>query len=315
MIVFWLIAAIFVAIALAFVLPPLLQTSLQTAPGGDDEQSTREANVDVYRDQLSELEADVANGIVSREQYKQDRDEIERRLLEDVSPTDATNKGRDKKSIAAVGGRGPAYAIALGIPVIAIALYLRVGNPAALSAQSGLSARSGSPASVSQSQAPFAGGSQPSGQMTQQAIEANVAKLAGRLEQNPGDVQGWIMLGRSYVNLEKYSEASNAYAKATALKPDDADLLGDYAFAMGMANGQRLQGQPVELINKALKLDPGNPKALELAGSAAFEVKNYSQAIDYWQKLMEKTPPDSELAQALSQRIKEAKSLAGTAAK
>jgi len=315
MIVFWLIAAILVAIALAFVLPPLLQTSLQTSPGGDDERSRKEANVDIYRDQLSELEADVANGIVSREQYKQDRDEIERRLLEDVSGADATNQGREKKSTAAVGGRGPVYAIALGIPLIAIVLYLRVGNPAALSAQSGLSARSGSPASVSQSQAPFAGGSQPPGQMTQPAIEANVAKLAARLEKNPGDVQGWIMLGRSYVNLEKYSEASNAYAKATALKPDDADLLGDYAFAMGMANGQRLQGQPVELINKALKLDPENPKALELAGSAAFEVKNYSQAINYWQKLMQKTPPDSELAQALSQRINEAKSLAGTAAK
>ena len=319
MIVFWLIAAIFVAIALAFVLPPLLQTSPQTSPGSDDEQKQKEANVDanvdIYRDQLSELEADVANGIVSREQYKQDRDEIERRLLEDVSGANATNQGREKKSTAAVGGRGPVYAIALGIPLIAIVLYLRVGNPAALSAQSGLSTRSGSPASVGQSQAPFAGGSQPSGQMTQQAIEANVAKLAGRLEQNPGDVQGWIMLGRSYVNLEKYREASNAYAKATALKPDDADLLGDYAFAMGMANGQRLQGQPVELINKALKLDPENPKALELAGSAAFEVKNYSQAIDYWQKLMQKTPPDSELAQALSQRINEAKSLAGTAAK
>ena len=315
MIVFWLIAAIFVAIALAFVLPPLLQTSLQTSPPGDDERSRKQANVDVYRDQISELEADMANGIVSREQYIQDRDEIERRLLEDVSPAGAANMVGTKKSTAAVGGRGPVYTIAVGIPLVAIALYLRVGNPAALSAQSGLSARSGSPASVSQSQAPFAGGSQPSGQMTQQAIEANVAKLAARLEQNPGDVQGWIMLGRSYVNLEKYSEASNAYAKATALKPNDADLLGDYAFAMGMANGQRLQGQPVELINKALKLDPENPKALELAGSAAFEVKNYSQAINYWQKLMQKTPPDSELAQALSQRINEAKSLAGTSAK
>ncbi|MEP6708191.1 MAG: c-type cytochrome biogenesis protein CcmI [Pyrinomonadaceae bacterium] len=315
MIFFWLIAAIMVAIALAFVLPPLLQTSRQTSPGVDNEQSRKEANVDVYRDQLSELEADVANGIVSREQYTQDRDEIERRLLDDVSPPDATNKVREKKSTAAVGGRGPVYAIAVGIPVIAIALYLQVGNPAALSAPSGLSARPGSPAAVSQSQAPFAGGAQPSGQMTQQAIEANVAKLAGRLEQNPGDLQGWIMLGRSYVNLEKYREASNAYAKATALKPDDADLLGDYAFAMGMANGQRLQGQPVDLINKALKLDPENPKALELAGSAAFEVKNYSQAISYWQKLMQKTPPDSELAQALAQRITEAKSLAGTAAK
>ncbi len=302
MIIFWLICAIFVAIALAFVLPPLLQTSI----GGDNEQSTREANVDIYRDQISELEADAANGIVSREQYQQDRDEIERRLLEDVSGADMTGKGAEKKATA-TAGRAPVYAIALGIPLIAIALYIQVGNPAALS---------GASASVrSPTQAPFAGASQPSGQMTQQAIEANVAKLAKRLEQNPGDVQGWTMLGRSYVTLEKYSEASNAYAKASALKSDDAELLSDYAFALGMANGQRLQGQPLELINKALKLDPENPKALELAGSAAFEAKNYSQAINYWQKLLQKTPADSELAQVLSRRINEAKSLAGTGAK
>jgi len=306
MILFWLICAIFVAIALAFVLPPLLQTSLKTSPGGDDDQSRKEANVDIYRDQISELEADVANGIVSREQYQQDRDEIERRLLEDESDPDITAKAPEMKATAATG-RAPVYAIAVGIPLIAIALYVQVGNPSAMS---------GASASLrTTTQAPPAGAPQPSGQMTQQAIEANVAKLAKRLEQNPTDVQGWIMLGRSYVNLEKYSEATNAYSKASALRPDDADLLGDYAFAMGMANGQRLEGQPLELINKALKLDPENPKALELAGSAAFEAKNYNQAISYWQKLMQKTPPNSQLAEALSKRINEAKSLAGSGEK
>jgi cytochrome c-type biogenesis protein CcmH len=299
MITFWIICAIFVAIALAFVLPPLLQTSEQVAAAGDDNQSRKEANVEIYRDQISELEADAANGIVSREQYQQDRDEIERRLLEDVSPTDVARKSPDKK--AAAVGRTPAYAIALGIPLVAVALYIQLGNRGALS---------GSHA-VTPAQAPASAG-QPSGQMTQQAIEANVAKLAARMEQNPSDLQGWIMLGRSYLNLEKYAEASKAFAKASALKPDDANLLGDYAFALGMANGQRLKGQPLELINKALKIDPENPKALELAGSAAFEAKNYSQAIDYWQRLLKKTPPDTELALALAQRIIEAKSLAGS---
>jgi cytochrome c-type biogenesis protein CcmH len=252
------------------------------------------------------LEADVENGIVSREQYQQDRDEIERRLLEDVS-ADVVKKGVNKKGTAVPASRTPVYAIALGIPLIAVALYVQLGDRAALS---------GSPASASTpARASVDSSGQPSGQMTQAAIEANVAKLAARLEQKPDDVQGWIMLGRSYLNLEKYREASNAYAKATALKPDDADLLGDYAFALGMANGQRLSGQPLELINKALKLDPENSKALELAGSAAFEAKNYSQAINYWQKLLQKTPPNTELGQALSQRINEAKSLAGTGAK
>ena len=295
MIMFWLIAAIFVAIALAFVLPPLLQGAAEKR-----DVDSEEANIDIYRDQISELEADLRNGIISAEQYQQDRDEIERRLLEDVPATNdgTVNQNSEKTSVQPAARRGTVYAVALGLPAIAVAMYLVIGNQAAISASS----------SSTSSQAPFARSSQ--ADTTQQSMEANVAALARRLEQNPGDVQGWTMLGRSYTNLQKYSEASNAYAKATALKADDADLWADYAFALAMANGQRLQGQPLELVKKALQLDPENPKALELAGAAAFEAKNYSQAVDYWQKLLQKVPPDSELGRALSQRINEAKSLA-----
>lgn len=297
MILFWLICAGLVAIALAFVLPPLLQGA------GKDvtEDGKQEANVDVYRDQLSELEADLRNGLIGSEQYQQDRDEIERRLLDDVS---ATDKAKDEKSQTAVAGRAPAYAVAVAVPLIAVALYLLVGNSAALSGSG-----------TAPQQAPFVSGTQGSGPMTQQAIEANVAALAKRLEQNPADAEGWIMLGRSYVTLEKYSDASNAYAIAAALKTDDADLLADYAFAMAMANGRQLQGQPFEIIKQALQLDSKNAKALELAGSAEFQAKNYNPAIEYWQKLLAMTPPDSELAHTLSQRINEAKSLAGQSAK
>ena len=118
------------------------------------------------------------------------------------------------------------------------------------------------------------------------------------------------MLARSYSSMEKYAEASNAYAKATALAPSDADLLAEYAFANAMANGRQLQGKSLELVNQALKLDPENLKALELAGSAAFQAKNYKQAIDYWQRLLKKMPPDSEVAEAVNKRLEEAKSLA-----
>ena len=278
----------FVAIALAFVIPSLL-------PGArkEPDSQNKEANVDVYRDQLSELEADLQNGIISREQYQQDRDEIERRLLDDVS---AGQKVLKKKRTDLTANRGPVYAIAILLPVIATALYFRIGNPAAMSA------------SPSASRAPFAEGSRGNAPMSQQDIEANVAALAKRMEQNPGDAAGWIMLGRSCLTLQKYNDATNAYARAASLKQDDADVWADYAFAMGMANGKSLLGQPGELISKALALDPENPKALELAGSAAFEAKNYRDAINYWQRLLQKTPTDSELGQALSQGIEQAKS-------
>jgi cytochrome c-type biogenesis protein CcmH len=78
-----------------------------------------------------------------------------------------------------------------------------------------------------------------------------------------------------------------------------------------MAGGQRLEGKPMELVNQALKVDPENAKALQLAGSAAFQAKDYKKAVDYWQRVLKKVPPDSEVAQTVTQRINEAKSLAG----
>ena len=295
MILFWVICAVMVLIAFAFVLPPLLATSKEKP-----REESAEANVSVYRDQLSELEADLRNGIIAEDQYQQDRDSIERRMLEDVS---AVDESATTNPPPAATDRRPAYAVAVAIPVIAISLYLQIGNPR-LSPQ-------GRPALP---ESPAAESSQPDSQMTQQNIEANVGALAKRLEQNPNDVQGWTMLGRSYTSMGKYKEASDAYAKATALKADDADLWADYAFVTAMANGQSLQGAPQELIKKSLQLDPDNPKALELAGSAAFEAKNYKEAIDYWQRLLAKTPAGSDLAQTLSQRIERAKGLAGSGA-
>ena len=295
MILFWVICAVMVAIALAFVVPPLLANE-----EGKPLDESEEANVSVYRDQLTELEADLRNGIIAEDQYQRDRDGIERRMLEDVS----TVRDTGAKPTPAGGDRRPAYALALAVPLIAVALYLQVGN-LRLNPQ-------GRPQSLPESTAEES--SQPPSGMTQQNIEANVASLARRLEQNPNDVQGWTMLGRSYTSMEKYKEASDAYAKATQLKSDDADLWADYAFAMAMANGKSLQGRPQELIKKSLQLDPDNPKGLELAGSAAFETKNYKQAVDYWQRLLAKTPAGSELAKTISERIEEAKRLAGSSA-
>lgn len=294
MMVFWLVCAVFIAIALAFVLPPLLQRSKTE---DNVNRGLKEANVAVYRDQLSELEADLQNGLVGHEQYEQDRDEIERRLLEDVAAAnDISSWGR--KPVAE--SRAAVYAVALGLPILATALYMRIGNP------NGTATRPTMSASQTGTTAPG-----DAGEFSAERIEANVASLAQRLEQNPNDGQGWIMLARSYSSLEKYSEAVAAYAKATALKSDDAELWADYAFALAMQNGRRLQGQPVELIKKALKIDPENPKALELAGSAAFEAGDYKEAITHWQKLSLKTPPQSELGQALSERINEAKMRSG----
>jgi cytochrome c-type biogenesis protein CcmH len=292
-ILFWVICALLIVIALAFVLPPVLQRSEESNVVSDDER--KQANIAVYRDQLSELDADLRNGIVAEEQYAQDREEIERRLLEDT----ATTQSKKSSGAAPISARNTAYLLGIGLPLVAIVFYMSIGEPDRIT----------NPAPVG---APPPVASAPPGERTQEQIEANVAKLAQRLQSNPNDPQGWTMLARSYSSMEKYSEAANAYAKATELNSKDADLLAEYAFVTAMAEGRSLEGKPTEIINRALKVDPENPKVLQLAGSAAFQAKDYKKAVDYWQRVLKKVPPGSEVAETINARINEAKTLAAS---
>ena len=292
MILFWVICALLLVIALAFVLPPVLQHSSESQRGIEDER--KQANIAVYRDQLSELEADLQNGIVSQEQYAQDRDEIERRLLEDVA---TTAKSKEKPATTPAGAKLTAYALGIGLPLIAVIFYSAVGTPKSIT-NTAVATQSSNATATAPSE------------RTQAQIEANVAKLAERLKSNPSDAQGWTMLARSYSSMERYADAVNAYAKATELTPKDADLWAEYAFTTAMANGRSLEGKPMELIDRALKVDPNNAKALQLAGSAAFQAKDYKKAVDYWERVLKQVPPNSDVGQTITSRINEAKALA-----
>lgn len=288
MILFWVVCAGLILIALAFVLPTAMQRADESDRAIEDER--KEANIAVYRDQLSELEADLRNGIVSEEQYAQDRDEIERRLLEDT----ATSKTKKTVTAPAIT-RNTAYVLGIGLPLVAVIFYLNVGSPKSISEPPQVSS------ATTETAAPQ--------ERSQEQIAANVDKLAKRLQSNPNDAQGWTMLARSYNSMEKWSEAAGAYAKATEQSPNNADLWAEYAFAVAMGNGRSLEGKPLELINRALKVDPQNAKALQLAGSAAFQAKDYKKAIDYWQRILKQVPAGSEVEQAITERIEEAKKL------
>lgn len=292
MILFWVICAAFLLLALAFILPPALERAGEKEDKDQDER--KQANIAVYRDQLSELEADLENGIMSQDQYAQDRDEIQRRLLEDA----AGSASKGKVVVQPATSRSALYAAGIAIPVVAIALYSYVGTPKSITGEAAPTR------TVQQPQ------QQASGERTQEQIEANVAALAQRLKDNPSDVAGWTMLARSYSSMERFGEAAGAYAKATELNPKDANLLAEYAFASAMANNRSLEGRPQELIAQALKVEPENAKALQLAGSAAFQAKDYKKAVGYWERVLRQVPADSEAGQLITARLNEAKALA-----
>jgi len=126
------------------------------------------------------------------------------------------------------------------------------------------------------------------------------------LKDNPGDGEGWATLARSYNVLGRFNEAAAAYEKAISLLPADAQLLADYADALAMSQGQKLDGKPFDIIQRALKADPANLKALALAGTAAFERKDYRGAVGYWEKVVQGAPADSEFSRSIGSSLEEA---------
>ena len=145
----------------------------------------------------------------------------------------------------------------------------------------------------------------------EQQFVAAVAQLAEKLKKQPDNPEGWAMLARSYSRLGRHAEAVPAYEKAVAQRGDDARLLADYADTLAVQNNRSLTGAPMKLVERALRIDPNSPKALALAGTDAFERKDYPAAVRYWEKLAQGMPADSGLMPELQNSIAQARELGG----
>jgi len=284
MITFTLLAVLLTAASLIFILPPLLRRD----PAARSQVARDELNLAVLRDQRRELERDVEAGLLDRQAYESARAELERRVLEDVRPSAAV--------AVAAGNRPVAYGVALAVPVIAATVYLLIGTPAGLD-----------PAQSAPQQ------QDASHDITPEQMEGMVAGLARKLQSDPGNVDGWHMLARSYNALGRFGEAAKAYEKLIALVPANAELLADYADTLAMAQGKSLQGEPEKLVERALSIDAKNIKALALWGSAAYERRDFADAAARWEKILALVPPESDLARTTQTNVAEARQLAGLA--
>ena len=289
---FLIVMGVLIALGLAFVLPALVKQR------GEDEKTSRaQANVLIYRDQIKELDADLAHGTISAEQHAVGRRELEKRALEDtlaaVNDITPTQAGR---------GRWAPIALAVLIPVAAVGLYLKIGMPEAIAPLASSSTQEAAAPAGAQGDSPHS--------TSFESIRAMAEKLAASLKDKPDDGAGWAMLARSYNVLGRFAEAADAYARAEKLLPPDAQLLTDHADALAMSQGQKLDGEPMALLQRALRIDPANLKALALMGTAAFDRKDYKGAIAYWEKVVQVAPADSEFTQSLQAGLEEARALA-----
>lgn len=271
-------AGLMLVLASLFVLLPLLRGRRAAGP-----EAQRALTLAIHRDALAELDRDLASGMIDDAQYRISCAELERRVLDEAGRAPALGRRMSGSWVAIVS--------ALAVPALALPVYLALGQPDAVDAP-----RS-SPTPVE------AAGQE---EITPERIQAMVAQLAERMKSDPGNADGWQMLARSYSAMQRFDEASQAYANLVKIVSGDAQVWTDYADVLAMSQGRKLVGEPEAMLKRALEIDPDNQKALALAGSAAMQRGDKAAARKHWEKLLKMLPADSPLIQPLTESLEDA---------
>lgn len=254
----WLIFVLALSVALAITLRPLFTAGVRTSEARDSELA-------VYRNQLKELEGDLANNLITPTEAEAARLEIQRKLLS-VSTVRAASDAQGTLA------RRAGFVAVVVVPILSFALYANVGSPYLQAPAPG--APTPQPADANAQQTPLAD------------VDTMVSRLAERLKQNPSDLKGWKMLGWSYAHTDRPKEAADAYRHAVTLSPDDAGLQALLAEAIVQSSEGKVTPEADAVIQKALTLDPKEPRAAYLAGLSLEQHGRQNEAFASWNKLL-----------------------------
>ena len=252
------------------VLIPLLRPSAPPRPRA-------EHDVEIYRDQLAEVERDRARGLVTEGQLEASRTEIGRRLLAADAARQQTTESREAPHARAV----LAAVLAALLPLAAGGLYVWQGAPPGPE--------------------PEAADARPAEHDAD--VTTLVERLAQRMKERPDDARGWRLLGRSLASLERFSEAAGAYGRAAELLPADADLKSLQGEALAAANRGTVTPEAERLFAAALRIDPKEPRSHFYLGLAALQSGDRDGALARWRALEAASPEDADWLPMLRRRI------------
>ena len=246
-------------------------------------------SIEALRQKLQQLQALHQSGTLSAEAYAAARSQVEQDLVAQVMADAKPAAPRAPPRLQAL--------VMLGVVAIAVAGYTFTGSP-------GL-------AGLSPATAPVAAAGDAGQHATDLQMTEVVDKLAQRLKEKPDDVNGWTLLARAYSAMGRHAEAAPVYKKVLAMAGENANVLADYADTLGALNGGTLNDEAIKMVERALVLEPDNIKARALAGSAAFDRRDYAGAVRQWEAVVAALPPDSAFVPELQASIAQARELGG----
>lgn len=277
----WALIAAMTAAALALLLPPLLRRPTAIA-------DRAAFDMEVYRDQIAEIGRDLGRGLISEREGVDARTEIGRRLLAADRQMSDHAAGEDDGARQADSGRaGPTVAaIAVLVPVAAVALYLAMGSPWLTQGTPG----SGIIA-------------EPSDATDGAGMAALVEELGGKLKDRPDDADGWALYARSLAGLGRTDGALDAFRRAVALDPENADLLSRLAEIQILAAKGTVTPEARRTLDAVLALDRDEPRARYYVGLAEQQAGRLRQALELWLALEAESPADAPWRRLLARRV------------
>ncbi|QBQ56342.1 c-type cytochrome biogenesis protein CcmI [Nitrosococcus wardiae] len=257
---FWIAAGVMVLFALSFLLLPLLRRR--------DQQTLDEttAEIAVYRERLRELRAELRSGTLTEEQFSQARRELEEAMAADLATGSSVELKTKRHWVTAL-------ILVVFTPSLAFVTYQQLG--------------------ASDEVAQFLAMEKES-QQEMDSMRHAMEGLKARLAENPEDIRGWQLLGRTYLATNEFAKAAEALGRAYALDDQNPDVILDYAESLATSQGRRLQGAPLKLVHRALEIAPQHPKALWLAAVNALQTNQNEEAKTYLERLASQLPPGSE---------------------
>lgn len=267
--VLWVVFAVMTGVAILAVLAPLTR-------GRSPARSGQESDLAVYKDQLREIDADLARGVIDASEAEAARAEVGRRLLA------ADRAARDARVSAAPVSRAAVTAVIVLVPAISLGTYLVLGSPNL----------PGQPLSARMERPP-----------QEQDVEILIARVEDHLANEPEDGRGWEVLAPVYMRLGRFDESVNAYANALRLLGSTAEREADYGEALVTARDGVVSEEARAAFARALKLDPRMPRARYFVAIAAEQDGDTDTAKRLWRALLLDSPAGAPWRATVEQRL------------
>lgn len=307
----WIVVVLLLLATLLCLIPPLLRRASSPAPAADENLRA------FYRAQREQLQRDLRAGSLSPEAALRTEEELQRELLQDLAAR--------QPRVGLVGGQRAgltaACLLSVLIPVAAVLLYGKLGNPRAVADMTHTRTAPAHASNAGNGVGNTAGNGANSGAAGSAAGPASdgadmavaINALAQRLRASPDDADGWYTLARSYETLGRYPDAVAAYRQVLRLVPGQPAVLADLADALLSANQGKPDTDATAAVAQALVADPDQPKALALAGMMALRRGDAAEALVHWERLQALLPADSEAARQIQSNIAQARAMSADA--